>query len=108
MSTPRERREVYATKRWKALRAKVLLSAGHMCARCRREWRRSLAVLVHHVEPIRQGGDPWNESNLEPVCNACHEAAHAELEKAERPDPERDAWEGRLAALANIGNGGNT
>ena len=89
MSTRRERREVYDTGRWRALRAAVLLRAGHQCARCRKAGRRVLATLVHHVVPIRQGGDPWEAENLEPLCRRCHDETHDDLEDR---DIARAAW----------------
>ena len=76
MSTERERREVYSRPRWKRLRQLVMLDAGYLCARCLEKDRTGPAEIVHHIRPLKQGGDPWARSNLEAVCRKCHEARH--------------------------------
>jgi 5-methylcytosine-specific restriction protein A len=35
------------------------------------------AVLVDHIEPVKQGGDMWDPGNLQPLCNLCHERKSA-------------------------------
>ena len=83
MSTPTERREVYLTPRWRAIRATVLADAGHLCALCICSDGRTIgATEVHHMRPIREGGDPFARENLIALCRNCHLAAH---EKPERP-----------------------
>ena len=68
--TRREVREaVYQTDRWKVLRLQIL-TQNPVC-KCGK-----LATLVHHVEPIRDGGDPWNRDNLKPLCATCHGKEH--------------------------------
>ena len=76
MSTPRERREVYATPRWRYTRHTALERDGHLCVRCARDGFTMPADIVHHVRPIRDGGDPWAMSNLESLCRSCHERTH--------------------------------
>ena len=96
MSTSQERREIYATPRWRALRAKVLLAAGHRCERCRGEGRRIAAALVHHRKPIRKGGEPFAMENLEAICRRCHDIEHADATHVERA-----AWDRWLIAMVN-------
>ena len=36
------------------------------------------AAIVHHIKPIRGGGDPWNIDNLESLCRACHGLEHSD------------------------------
>ena len=62
-------RKVYNTRRWRNLRAWIL-SRNRVC-RCGR-----LTTMVHHIDPIRDGGDPWELSNLEALCHACHRREH--------------------------------
>ena len=84
----------YKTARWRALRASVLHEAAYQCERCREAGRRALARLVHHVKPIRDGGDPWARANLEALCIRCHDEVHAEIDRAKAAieDPCRAAW----------------
>ena len=79
MSTIAERRDVYQTKRWKHLRARVLLAAAYLCERCAKEGRRVPANLVHHKKPIREGGLPFDPKNLEALCVPCHEGTHVAI-----------------------------
>lgn len=44
-----------------------------LCRMCLAEGRYTPAVLVDHIKPIRQGGDPLDLDNLQSLCNACHE-----------------------------------
>lgn len=85
---------LYKTPRWRALRAAVLAEAGYLCERCTAAGRHVAATLVHHVKPIRAGGDPWARTNLTALCSRCHDEVHAELDRAAVAveDPCRAAW----------------
>ena len=99
MSTSRERAEIYCTPRWRALRAVVLLEAGHQCERCAAVGRRVAAVLVHHVKTVRERPDlVFTRTNLQALCADCHEAVHAEMEDT-HIDPCRKAWSHYLESL---------
>ena len=92
MSTPQERREIYQTKRWRLLRLEVQKQAGCLCESCAREGRTRLGSVVHHVRPIRSGGDPWDRNNLELVCKECHKDIHDQLDAEHEPVPGQRAW----------------
>ena len=80
MTRKEAHRRVYNTRRWKSLRSwKLSLSPICGCGR--------LATTVHHVEPIRQGGDPWDVDNLQSVCYRDHKMLHEAMDR-----PERTAW----------------
>jgi 5-methylcytosine-specific restriction protein A len=64
-SSPRD--SLYASKRWRVLRARVLTSAP-ICAACGEE----LATQVDHIVPIEDGGPVWKRSNLQGLCGGCH------------------------------------
>ena len=70
-------RVVYRTRRWKALRRKVLDAAGWRCSRCSVPG----AAEVHHRTKIADGCDPFDESNLIVLCKPCHHGLHR-LEQA--------------------------
>jgi len=56
---------VYSRKKWKLTRRRKLLDQP-LC-KCGR-----LAEHVHHVNPLREGGDPWKLEGLEALCASCH------------------------------------
>lgn len=39
-----------------------------MCRMCKRR----LATVIDHIRPVRKGGDIWDEDNLQPLCESCH------------------------------------
>ena len=103
MSDPR------LTTRWRRLRAQIL-AREPTCRAC----KHSPATTVDHIVPIRQGGPPYDPTNLQPLCKVCHLAktaltrTHSEraairykeeqrAEKANRPPPlTRDAARAQL------------
>ena len=76
--------QVYNTARWQALRITQLMSK-RVC-RCGK-----LATTVHHTQPIRAGGDPWDRKNLQSLCYRCHQRIHEA--------PERRAWKDTVNSL---------
>ena len=53
-----------------------MILAGWLCERCAKQGRTEIAEAVHHILPIREGGDPWDQGNLQAVCRACHTEIH--------------------------------
>ena len=53
LSTRAQRRAVYGSRRWRALRLQVLEAAGYLCQcpDCTRDGLTMGAELVHHIEP---------------------------------------------------------
>ena len=99
MSTPEERKLYYATPRWKRLRVSILIRDGYSCrGECAERGLTVAANEVHHVEPIRDGGDPWHRDNLISLCRECHRATHL----AERPaePPAVAAWTALVNTLS--------
>ena len=66
----------YHTARWQRHRSSVL-RAEPLCRHCAAKGRVVAAVLVDHIEPVKQGGDMWDSANLQPLCNLCHERKSA-------------------------------
>ena len=66
---------IYSSRRWRRLRLSVLDRAGWRCRKCGRAGR----LEVHHREPVREGGEAWCESNLQPLCRTCHFRTHVPL-----------------------------
>jgi len=63
----RERKRIYDSARWRALRQVILSKYDDVCAQCG-----ALASDIHHKVSLADGGDPWDEDNLEALCKRCH------------------------------------
>ncbi|MBF0185454.1 MAG: HNH endonuclease [Magnetococcales bacterium] len=59
----------YSTSRWRACRA-AFLRDNPLCCKCVYP---TPATIVDHVVPIKQGGDRWSTSNMQPLCKPCHD-----------------------------------
>jgi len=72
---------VYASARWKALRAYMIKKAGgpHR-AKCSRCDRPSMRFELHHLSHKHLGNERPSEVLL--VCRGCHDELHRELEAA--------------------------
>ncbi len=53
---------------WSYFRTRILLRDNHTCKKCGN--RENLEV--DHIIAIVNGGDQWNENNLQVLCNNCH------------------------------------
>jgi len=62
-------------KDWRRIR-KSYLSEHPFCEACRKEGKATVATMVHHIRPLREGGTN-DEENLMALCNACHSRLHA-------------------------------
>jgi 5-methylcytosine-specific restriction endonuclease McrA len=60
---------------WMATRQRVALTHGYRCAGCGCVWTPSRDQIDHTV-PLEQGGSN-DDSNLRPLCDACHKAKTA-------------------------------
>ena len=58
-------RHIYNTKRWRILR-RTILHTQPLCP-CGH-----IATDVDHIQAIQDGGNPWNPTNLQPLCRQCH------------------------------------
>ena len=56
----------YGTKAWRYARLEKL-SASPVC-----EWCGSVADQVDHVKPVSAGGAPFDQGNLQSLCQSCH------------------------------------
>jgi len=70
---------------WQAMRRRVLVRGGWRCEQCGGTGR----LEVHHIQPIHQGGEEFDMSNLIALCRRCHLAHHAATSTARREWLER-------------------
>lgn len=66
---PKVARAFYLTPAWRAARELALALGNHQCAHC---GRRACVLYVDHIRELTDGGAPFEQSNLEPLCGACH------------------------------------
>ena len=62
---------------WPRFRKRKIESCP-FCERCLQRGIQTLAVEVHHILPVNQGGTNDKE-NLMSVCSECHKLIHIEL-----------------------------
>jgi 5-methylcytosine-specific restriction protein A len=62
----------YGTVAWQKARAEHLRIEPY-CRDCRALGLLRLATVVDHIRPVKQGGDFFDEDNLQSLCNRCHE-----------------------------------
>jgi len=65
-----KRRDPELNSKWSKF-AKSYLRRNPFCSECARHGRDQVATHVDHIVPRRAGGDMWNSSNLQPLCNGC-------------------------------------
>jgi 5-methylcytosine-specific restriction enzyme A len=66
-------RKIYSSRRWRAVRM-AHLQAEPLCRSCKAEGRVAAATIVDHVKPMKQGGAPFDDANLQGLCSPCHSA----------------------------------
>lgn len=64
---------IYTSTRWRKLRA-AKLQEDPFCELCLPKI--GAATIVHHKHEVKQGGDPYEWSNLQSVCASCHRRVH--------------------------------
>lgn len=48
-----------------------------LCEMCLAEGKATPATLVHHIQPIAQGGNALDTINLKALCQRCHNKTHS-------------------------------
>lgn len=72
---------VYRSARWRRLRKRILRERPW----CEEPERcHEAATDVDHIIPIEDGGDPWDEANLRPLCHPHHSRKTATVDRARR------------------------
>jgi 5-methylcytosine-specific restriction enzyme A len=69
---------LYRSTEWKALVARVKAERGAWCVRCGSGRR----VIADHIVEVKDGGAPFDPSNLQLLCHACHNAKTADARAA--------------------------
>jgi 5-methylcytosine-specific restriction endonuclease McrA len=64
-------RTVYTSAAWQRARLAALTRDRFACTSCGAR----APLDVHHIEPLGQGGQPYELENLETLCRTCHRAS---------------------------------
>lgn len=66
----------YDTQRWRDLTISHRKNEP-LCRECKKRNVVKVGTLVDHIIPINHGGDPWDEDNLQTLCDRCHNVKRA-------------------------------
>lgn len=78
-------RQLYGTARWQRLRWSVLVRDLFTCARCKLTHSDTARLVADHVTPHRGNLDLfWDETNLQCLCDRCHNTTKQAEEAATR------------------------
>lgn len=91
------RRRYVQTYEWQQLRLAVLLRDGYQC-QIKGEKCTGRATTVDHVEPIAEGGAPYDPSNLRAACKPCNFSLGGKLGR-QRQAAKITALEAEVASL---------
>ena len=87
--------EFYSWPEWERTRQQVLTLDHYECVRCKAHGKYSPAVLVHHVNHLKDAPelalsitDENGKRQLVSLCRACHELEH--------PERLRPAWTAKI------------
>jgi 5-methylcytosine-specific restriction endonuclease McrA len=70
--------EFYGSAEWQALAARTREAQHNECQRCKEKGFYSPCEAVHHVMHVKKHPElALSMENLECLCRACHEEAHA-------------------------------
>jgi len=69
----RKQRDLYASREWKQARAECRRRHANRCWECGGKDQ----LAVHHIIPVAQGGEPYDQVNLVLLCRAHHDLAEA-------------------------------
>lgn len=79
-----ERTAWYKTSEWQSLRARVLRSHP-LCVMCEAQGKVTPAKLVDHIVPVVVAPDRmFDETNLQPLCQSCHNQKTADERRGSR------------------------
>lgn len=73
-------KKFYSTQAWVKARARKLKDEP-LCQRCKPKGILKPAYIVHHIQPLDDGGEQLFQDNLMSLCSeGCHRAEHKEIE----------------------------
>lgn len=76
-------KNIYWTNRWKKIRA-IVLREQPVCVMCEQLGLATPAKIVDHIKELEDGADPFDRSNLQPLCVSHHNNKTAKERKIRR------------------------
>lgn len=67
----RSNQKFYNSARWRKV-ARLHKEANPLCVKCKAEGRTSPAEFTDHIVRLEDGGDPFNDANLQSLCGFHH------------------------------------
>lgn len=61
----------YSSRAWRRTRL-AWIQSNPICVHCEAMGLITPAKIVDHIRPIRFGGDAWDSSNFQSLCENCH------------------------------------
>lgn len=72
-------RRFYKSKEWKNKRKAILIRDNYECQKCKSRGKFHKAECVHHKKHLKDYPElALEDSNLQSLCNACHNEEHPE------------------------------
>lgn len=75
-----KRRDAELNSKWGKFAASYLRK-NPFCAECARHGRDIPARVIDHIVPRKAGGSLWSASNLQSMCDLCHNTTKRDLER---------------------------
>lgn len=63
--------KLYSTPRWRKYRKALIMRRGGECVACGAT-PLDQHIHVDHIKPLADGGEPYDENNLQLLCRECH------------------------------------
>lgn len=73
-SRNKDSKAIYTSKSWMQKRKDIMDKHNGLCNRCGAK-----ATMIHHIKPLTDDGDAYNNDNLVPLCWKCHGIMHKQL-----------------------------
>lgn len=61
----------YNSAAWIKVRNQIRIEQP-LCKECLKNDKLTPTKVIDHIQPISQGGDPWDTKNLQGLCEICH------------------------------------
>ena len=72
----KQNNKFYSSKEWLTV-SNNYKKLHPFCESCLKEDKENPSFIVHHITPISQGGDRFDENNLIAICKICHHEIHS-------------------------------
>ncbi len=70
--------DFYESEDWKNVRDSYK-KENPLCELCLNEGRETKTRDIHHITPLRRGGEPFSQENLIALCKSCHKSMHGTI-----------------------------